>query len=78
MQPSANMNPRAEVQKSAPMHNAQATSTTLGVVGSFDLSERWSVISALTVSQLNSDDRAYGYSTVNKRNMAVIGTTYAF
>jgi len=59
-------------------HNIQATATTLGVIGSFDLSTRWSVISALTVSHLSYDDLDGGFSIINKRNMALIGTTYAF
>lgn len=59
-------------------NSANATSTTLGVIGSFDLTKRWSLISALTVSHLNYQDSNYGPLKENKRNMALIGTTYAF
>lgn len=58
--------------------NSPATSTTLGVIGSFDLSERWSLISAITVSQLDTDESSYSFSNTEKVNMALIGTTYSF
>jgi hypothetical protein len=59
-------------------NSANATSTTFGVIGSFDLTKRWSLISALTVSHLNYQYRHDGPLRENKRNMALIGTTYAF
>lgn len=58
--------------------NEQATSTTFGIIGSFDLSERWSFIGALTSSHLDIEQFNYGVKQENKRNMALIGTTYSF
>ena len=58
--------------------NAQATSATIGIIGSFDLSERWSLIGALTSSHIDNENINYKLQQENKRNMALIGTTYSF
>jgi len=58
--------------------NEQATSATFGVVGSFDLSNRWSLIGALTSSRFDSENINYGLAPESKLNMALIGTTYSF
>lgn len=59
-------------------NNEQATSATFGIIGSFDLSERWSLIGALTASHIESDSLNYVVQQEDKRNMALIGTTYSF
>ena len=59
-------------------NNEQATSTTFGIIGSYDLSERWSLIGALTASHIDSENINDGVQQENKRNMALIGTTYSF
>ncbi|SEK55861.1 hypothetical protein SAMN05216262_101660 [Colwellia chukchiensis] len=56
--------------------NRLMTSANLAVVGSYDVTKRWSVISALTVSQLSFSSSES--ENANRRNMALIATTYAF
>ena len=59
-------------------NNAPATSATIGVIGSFDLSERWSLIGALTSSHIDNKSIHDILLQENKRHMALIGTTYSF
>ena len=59
-------------------NNAPATSATIGVIGSFDLSERWSLIGALTSSHIDNKNIHDILPQENKRHMALIGTTYSF
>jgi hypothetical protein len=59
-------------------NNELSTSATLGVIGSFDLSNRWSLIGALTTSHLTSDKNSSLIPDENRQKMALIGTTYSF
>ncbi len=59
-------------------NNEQSTSTTLGVIGSFDFSDRWSLIGALTTSHLTNDNKHTLSVEESRQKMALIGTTYSF
>jgi hypothetical protein len=59
-------------------NNEQSTSATLGVIGSFDLSNRWSLIGALTTSHLTNDKHNTLIVEESRQKMALIGTTYSF
>ena len=80
IQISKNHNNLAAIQQ--PLINSQsnvpATSATIGVIGSFDLSERWSLIGALTSSHIDNKNIHDILPQENKRHMALIGTTYSF
>lgn len=58
--------------------NEQATSATLGVMGSFDLSNRWSLVGAVTTSHLTSEKSHALVIEDTTQKMALIGTTYSF
>ncbi|WP_085298321.1 hypothetical protein [Cognaticolwellia mytili] len=59
-------------------NNEQSTSATLGVIGSFDLTNHWSLIGVLTTSHLTNNK----YNTLvveeSRQKRALIGTTYSF
>lgn len=57
--------------------NKYSISATLGLVGSFDLSNHWSVIGALTTKPLTPKNN-HILLEENQQNMAIIGTTYSF
>ena len=59
-------------------NNNQTISTTLGIIGSFDLTEHWSVIGAFTASQINNEQLNSDSQQKHQRNIAIIGTTYSF
>lgn len=59
-------------------NNEQSTSATVGVIGSFDLSDRWSLIGAVTSSHLTSDNNNTLIIEESTQKMALIGTTYSF
>ena len=59
-------------------NNEQSTSATVGVIGSFDLSDRWSLIGAVTSSHLTSDNSNTLTLDESTQKMALIGTTYSF
>ena len=58
-------------------NSEQSTSTTLGVIGSFDLSDRWSLIGALTTSHLTNENNTNTLIDDQKKSV-LIGTTYSF
>ncbi len=55
-----------------------STNTTLGVMGSIDLSTRWSLIGAITTSYSAGTKANTVSSEDNEQKMAIIGTTYSF
>lgn len=68
-----------KIQFSAVVSNSQqSTSATLGVIGSFDLSNRWSLIGALTTSHLTNVKSPTLIVEEHGQKMALIGTTYSF
>ncbi|MGB1199574.1 MAG: MipA/OmpV family protein [Thalassotalea sp.] len=56
----------------------QARNTTLGVVGTYDVTPKWSVIGAFTSTMLDKDIMQSPLVNENNVNMALIGTSYAF
>lgn len=55
-----------------------STSTTIGVIGSFDLSNRWSVVGALTSSHISNTKHNTVFIEGTEQKAALIGTTYSF
>jgi len=54
------------------------TNATLGLVGTYELSSKWTIIGALTSTALADDIADSPLIEHNKYNMALIGTTYSF
>jgi hypothetical protein len=52
--------------------------TSLGFIGSFDLSSHWSVVGALTSTHQADRVDLSNQAQINYHNMALIGTTYSF
>mgnify|MGYP003663480781 FL=1 len=59
-------------------NNEQTSSTTLGIIGSYDLSKHWSLVGAFTSSQINNENINSGLQQKHQLNIAIIGTTYSF
>lgn len=59
-------------------NNEQSTSATIGLIGSFDLSNHWSLIGAVTTSHLTSEKNNTLLREEKAQKMALIGTTYSF
>lgn len=53
------------------------TNTTIGVVGAYNLTQRWSVIGAITSSAVHNTDQNHPLNN-NQNNRALIGTSYSF
>ncbi|NQZ80351.1 MAG: MipA/OmpV family protein [Colwellia sp.] len=54
------------------------TNATLGLIGTYELSPKWTIIGALTSTALANDIADSPLIEHNKYNMALIGTTYSF
>lgn len=54
------------------------TSTTIGVIGSFDLTNHWSVVGAITTSHVASTKDDFTLLNQSEQKVALIGTTYSF
>jgi outer membrane scaffolding protein for murein synthesis (MipA/OmpV family) len=54
------------------------TNATLGLVGTYELSPKWTIIGSLTSTALADDIADSPLIERNKYNMALIGTTYSF
>lgn len=54
------------------------TNATLGLIGTYELSPKWTIIGALTSTALANDIADSPLIEHNNYNMALIGTTYSF
>jgi len=55
-----------------------STNATLGLIGTYELSPKWTIIGALTSTALSDDIADSPLIENNKYNMALIGTSYSF
>ena len=55
-----------------------STNATLGLIGTYELSPKWTIIGALTSTALADDIADSPLIEHNKYNMALIGTSYSF
>ena len=54
------------------------TSTTLGIIGNYQLTNNWSIIGALTTTTVGDETRVTTPSADELAHMALIGATYSF
>ncbi|REL28243.1 hypothetical protein DXX93_17820 [Thalassotalea euphylliae] len=54
------------------------TSTTLGIIGNYQLTPNWSIIGALTTTTVGDETRLTTPSADDLAHMALIGATYSF
>lgn len=69
---------KTPLEQSHSLIDYQAKNTTLGVVGTYELSSKWTVIGAFTSTMLDKDIMQSPLVSDNNLNMALIGTSYSF
>ena len=66
------------LDKSQSLIDYQAKNTTLGVVGTYELTPKWTVIGAFTSTMLDKDILQSPLIANSNVNMALVGTSYSF